>query len=112
MKKGFILNNDNTVSFKKINKRLVIFNSFLLIGFFAVQIFITSFVGTKTQEIDYTRGQKTELRQQNSFLESEIAKEKSLSEAMALVDKYGLTEKEVNFLQESTLQGIALNLNP
>jgi len=107
-----IFNKQNNISFKRLNKRLIILNAFLLLGFFGVQIFVTSFVGTKTQEIDYTRNQKTNLRQQNSFLEAEVAKEKSLTQAQGIIEKYSLSEKEVNFLQEANLQGVALNYNP
>lgn len=99
----------SSISFKRINKRLFILNTFLILTFFAVQILVTFSVGTKTQEIDYTRKQKQSLRQENAFLEAEVAKEKSLSEAQKIIDKYGLQEKGVNFLQESNLQGVALN---
>lgn len=108
------MNNNNyvqkqsSISFKRINKRLIILNAVLVLAFFGVQIFATSVVGTKTQEIDYTRNQKNEIRQENSFLEAEIAKEKSLAEAKEVVDKYKLQEKDVNFLQEANLQGVAL----
>jgi len=108
MNNNNFLQKQGSVSFKKLNKRLVAFNALLILAFFGVQIFVTSFVGTKTQEIDYTRNQKTELRQNNSFLEAEIAKEKSVAQAQDVIEKYSLQEKEVNFLQEANLQGVAL----
>jgi len=102
------LKKQNSISFKRLNSRLLIINAVLVLAFFGVQVFVTSFVGTKTQEIDFTRNQKTEIRQENSFLEAEIAKEKSVAQAQDVISKYNLHEKEVNFLQEANLQGVAL----
>lgn len=108
MNTNSFLQKQNSISFKRLNSRLLILNAVLVLAFFGVQVFVTSFVGTKTQEIDFTRNEKTELRQENSFLEAEIAKEKSISQAQDVIGKYGLQEKEVNFLQEANLQGVAL----
>ena len=112
MNRENLLKKESVVNIKQLNKKLILANIFMLVGFFGLQIFITSFVGTKTQEIDYTRNQKNELRRQNSFLEAEVAKEKSVTQALKLVQKYNLVEKNVNFMQEANLQGVALNYKP
>ncbi len=108
MNNNNFLQKQNSISFKRLNSRLLALNAILVLAFFGMQVFVTSFVGTKTQEIDFTRNAKTEIRQENSFLEAEIAKEKSVSQAQDVITKYNLQEKEVNFLQEANLQGVAL----
>lgn len=98
-------------NFISINNRLVVLNALLLLAFFASQILITSLVGTKSQEIDQIRSEKNELRSENKIVSAEIDRLKSFAAAEEIINKYHLQAKDVIFLEESDLNGLALDLS-
>lgn len=98
-------------NFISINNRLVVLNGLLLVGFFVSQILITSLVGTKSQEIDQIRSEKNELRSENKIISAEVDRLKSFAAAEEIIDRYHLQAKDVTFLEESDLNGLALDLS-
>ncbi|MEP7103552.1 MAG: hypothetical protein ABI721_02495 [Candidatus Dojkabacteria bacterium] len=102
-----LLTNKKLISFKKINKKLITLNVFLIIAFFASQILITSVLGTKTQEIDEIRQRKEELRLQNEILTAQIDKSKTINASQELVDRLKLTSKDITFLNDSSTDDLA-----
>lgn len=102
---------ETKLNLKKVNRRLFLFNAIALILFFLIQILSTSVIGTKTQEIDNTRFEKSELRQDNSFLEAEIAKAKSYNSANNVIKDYSLEVKNVNHLESLSDNDVALKFN-
>lgn len=96
------------LSFKKVNRKLMAVNAGLLVLFFVVQILITSVLGTKTQEIDFIRNEKKELRLENEILTSEIDKSKSLASSEDIKEKYNLVEKNLTFLEGDNFEEVAL----
>ncbi len=92
------------MNFKVLNKNVIVLNAILGIGFFLSQILVTSFLGTKSQEIDSIRIQKDRLRLENEMLVSEINKEKTVNGSLGVSAKYQLQEKTVNYLLDSSEQ--------
>jgi len=101
--------NKQEYSLVKINKKLFIVNLILIVAFFISQIAVTHVIGTKAQEVDNTRTSKGQLREENKFLEAEIAKLKSLSAIKDVADKYNLVEKNVTYLDAPNFDSVALN---
>jgi preprotein translocase subunit SecG len=102
-----VITNKKVVSFKKINKTLVKSIVVLIVLFFASQILITAVLSTRTTAIDDIRRKKDELRLQNEILTAQIDKAKTISSSQALIEKYKLTGKEVNFLNDVSNDDLA-----
>jgi hypothetical protein len=92
------------MNFRIVNKNMIVLNAILGIVFFLSQILSTSVLGAKSNEIDRIRIQKEQLRLENEMLISEINKEKSVAGSISVSDKYQLTEKNVNYLIDSSDQ--------
>ena len=97
------------ITFSRLNSRLLIINGILIGIFFALQIFITSSVGTVSHDIDSTRKEKNELRLKNEILMAEIDKAKTLNVMKDAESKLGLTHKNVTFLDEGNFNDLAYN---
>lgn len=104
-------NNINTkkVSFSKLNNYLGIVIIILAVLYVGTQVLVTSMVGTKSEEIESVRQQKSELRLQNEILTAKIDGAKSVDNAKDLATKTELQTKNVNFLEKTDGNNIALN---
>jgi hypothetical protein len=87
-----------------VNKNMIVLNAILGVVFFLSQILSTSVLGAKSHEIDRIRIQKEQYRLENEMLISEINKEKSVAGSISVSEKYQLTEKNVNYLIDSSDQ--------
>lgn len=92
------------MNFRILNKNMIVLNAILGIVFFMSQILSTSVLGAKSQEIDRIRIQKEVYRLENEMLISDINKEKSVAGSISVSEKYQLTEKNVNYLIDSSDQ--------
>ncbi len=97
------------ITFSRLNSRLLLVNVVLLGIFFALQIFITSSVGTVSHDIDTIRKEKNELRLKNEIMMAEIDKAKTLNVMKDVESKLGLTHKNVTFLDEGNFNDLAYN---
>mgnify|MGYP001235121695 CR=1 FL=1 len=98
-----------SVSFNKLNSYLGTLIIILAVLFVGTQVVVTSMVGTKSEEIDNVRQEKAELRLQNEILTSKIDGSKSLDNAKDIAQKGGLESKNVNFLEKTDGNNVALN---
>ncbi len=92
------------MNFRILNKNMIVLNAILGIVFFMSQILATSVLGAKSQEIDRIRVQKELYRLENEMLISDINKQKSVAGSISVSEKYQLTEKNVNYLIDSSDQ--------
>lgn len=92
------------MNFRIVNKNMILLNAILGVVFFLSQILATSVLGAKSHEIDRIRIQKEQYRLENEMLVSEINKEKSVAGSISVSEKYQLTEKNVNYLIDSSDQ--------
>jgi hypothetical protein len=102
-------NQKRKISFNRLNKRLFILFIGLLFTFFISQITITSFLGTKSSEIERIRREKDSLRLENEILTSKIDEAKSLEKASDTISKYQLQEKVVNLLEAGDMNRVAVS---
>lgn len=87
--------------------RLLILN-FITFGIFmSVQIITTYQVGSKSQEVDYIRSEKSRLRQENEFLKSDIQKERSLAGMQDIIERYDLRKADVVVLPANPNENFA-----
>jgi hypothetical protein len=99
----------NKITFVSLNRKIILVDVLLLVGFFVSQIFVMSILGTKTQEIDFIRNDKEKIRLQNEILISEINKAKSLATTTEVKEEYDLTQKSVEILEDKNTSEVALN---
>lgn len=97
------------LDFNKVNNRLVGVIIAVALLYVTVQVFVTSNVGTKSEEIDHVRTEKAQLRLENEILTSKIDQAKSLEVAKDIANEVKLENKEVNFLIEQNKNDVALN---
>jgi len=76
--------------------------------YFALQIGITSAVGTKGEALDQIRQEKDQLRRENEITSAKIDKYKAISAAQEYAKKLDLQNKKVNFLQQPDSNSVAL----
>ncbi len=100
--------NHKKISFNRLNRNLVILIIVLACGYFVLQIFVTSIVGTKSEEIDRVRQEEAQLRLENEILTAKIDQAKSLVSTMSFQNSAGLEQKNVNFLQVPDSNNVAL----
>lgn len=98
-----------SISFNKLNSYLGTLIIVLAVLYVGTQVVVTSMVGTKSEEIDNVRQEKAELRLENEILTSKIDGAKSLDNAKDLAEKAGLEGKNVNFLEKTDGNNVALN---
>jgi len=100
---------NKSISFNKLNSYLGTLIIVLAVLYVGTQVLVTSMVGTKSEEIDNVRQEKAELRLENEILTSKIDGSKSLDNAKDLAQKAGLENKNVNFLEKTEGNNVALN---
>jgi len=96
--------------FKALNKKLFFSTLLLIAGFFFVQIYITSLVGTKSTEIENIRFQKDNIRLENEILQSQIDQQYSMENIKKVAEKYKLTEKYVEEVDAKQGPNVALSI--
>jgi hypothetical protein len=101
--------NTKKISLERLNRNLIVLIVILGISYIVLQIFVTSIVGTKSEEIDRVRQEKSQYRLENEILTAKIDSSKSLEKTKDVAERLKLQNKNVNFLEEPKLDGIALN---
>ena len=96
------------ISFKRLNRNLIIVLIISLVGYFAIQIVVTSLIGTKSDTLDTIRAQTEQLRRQNEILSSQIDQAKSLASAQGFATQKRLNAKNVDFLIKPDTNNLAL----
>lgn len=91
-----------TIDFTRINRFLIKAIVFMLFVYVLVQIAATS-IGNTYQDIANIRAKKDALRRENEILISQIEQAKSTISAQDVIEKYGLVQKQVNFIDNSNL---------
>ncbi len=102
-------NTKNSISLQKVQRNLIVLIIILSVSYIGLQIFVTSSVGTKSEEIDKVRAEKVQLRLENEILTAKIDKSKSLENIKDVAEKFKLKNKNVKFLEEPKFDGVALN---
>ena len=102
-----ILNNKK-INLKSLNKNLIVMIIILALFYVGLQVFVTSLVGTKSEEIDRVRQEKAQLRLENEILSAKIDSARSIENTKAVVSKLNLQNKNVNFLEEQLTDNVAL----
>lgn len=97
------------LNFNNVNNKLTLLIIIVTFVYIAVQVFVTSNVGTKSEEIDHVRTEKAQLRLENEILTSKIDQAKSLEVAKDIRNEFELENKEVHFLVEQNKNDVALN---
>lgn len=88
-------------------QQMILLNLIAVLVFMGVQIIVTNQVGSKSQEIDFIRSEKSRLRRENEFLKSDILREKSLENVDEIISRYQLEKTEVIFIPENPNQNFA-----
>jgi hypothetical protein len=99
------LNKEQTT--QSINRTLVYILLVAFVAYFVTPIILTTLIGTKTFDIDIVRNEQKELRLINEILTSKIDEAKSVAASYEIIEKYGLSEKNITFLQNSNFDEIA-----